>query len=114
METPHMKMMMIVLPRKSGESFLAALINAGFTATYSETRGGMLRQSQLTLFIAVNEDNVEKVIAIIRESCSVCVRLHHGFGITQSAYIVEEDASSEVGASGAVVFIWSLDGFEMP
>lgn len=114
METAHMKMMMIVLPRKSGENFLAALINAGFTATYSETRGGMLRQSQLTLFIAVNESDVKNVIEIIRESCSLCVRLHQGFGITQAAQLVEEDSSSEVGASGAVVFIWSLDSFEMP
>ncbi len=114
METPQMKMMMIVLPRKSGETFLAALINAGFTATYSETRGGMLRQSQLTLFIAVNKDDVENVIRIIRESCTVCVRVHHGFGITQVAQTDEELSSSQVGTSGAVVFIWSLDSFEMP
>ncbi len=114
METAHMKMMMIVLPRKSGENFLAALINAGFTATYSETRGGMLRQSQFTLFIAVNEHDVENVIGIIRESCSVYMRVHHGFGITQAAQMDEEGKSSEVGASGAVVFIWSLDSFEIP
>lgn len=114
METAHMKMMMVVLPRRSGENFLAALIDAGFTATYSETRGGMLRQSQLTLFIAVNQRDVDKVIGIIREFCSVSVRLHQGFGIAQPAQLLGEGKSSEMGASGAVVFIWSLDSFEMP
>lgn len=114
METPQMKMMMIVLPRKKGEDFLVELINAGFTATYSETRGGMLRQSQLTLYVAVNEGVVKDVIELIRETCSVNVRIHYGFGITQAAQVEEEGKASEVGVSGAVVFIWSLDRFEMP
>ena len=109
-----MKMMMIVLPCKKGDNFLAALINAGFTATYSETRGGMLRQSQLTLFVAVNEKKVKDIIGLIRETCSLNARVHYGFGITQPAPKDEEGDCSDIGVSGAVVFVWSLERFELP
>jgi uncharacterized protein YaaQ len=50
-----MKMVMVVVPANSAEKVLNALVNAGHTATYAETRGGMLRQSQFSLFIALKE-----------------------------------------------------------
>ena len=108
-----MKMMMVVLPRKKGDDFLSALINSGFTATYAETRGGMLRQSQLTLYVAVREDRVKDVIGLIRTSCAVDARIHYGFGISE---LVETTRAENTmpGQTGAVVFIWSLDRFEIP
>ncbi len=114
METPQMKMMMVVLPRKKGDDFLSALINAGFTATYSETRGGMLRQSQLTLHIAVKEENVKDVIGLIRNSCSVEARIHYGYGLSEPTEAAGPSGTTMPGQSGAVVFIWSLDHFEIP
>lgn len=108
-----MKMMMVVLPRKKGDDFLSALINAGFTATYCETRGGMLRQSQLTLHIAVKENNVNEILNLIKSSCAVGVRIHHGYGISEP---VEPNAAEPdlPGRSDAVVFVWSLDQFVIP
>ena len=114
METPKMKMMMVVLPRRKGDDFLTALINAGYTATYSETRGGMLRQSQLTLYIAVKEDHVKDVIGLIRSSCSMEARIHYGYGISEPVETNGQSGTTVPGQSGAVVFIWSLDRLEIP
>ena len=114
METPKMKMMMVVLPRRKGDDFLSALINSGFTATYSETRGGMLRQSQLTLFVAVKEENVKDVIGLIQSTCSMNARIHYGFGISEPVQTPGTFGTTVPGQSGAVVFIWSLDRFEIP
>ena len=61
-----MKMMMVVVPSNSAEPVLDALINAGHTATYAETRGGMLRQSQKSLFIAIKEIQLDEVLNIIK------------------------------------------------
>lgn len=112
-----MKMVMAVVPRKCGDEVLASLIDSGFTATYSETRGGMLRQSQLTLFIAVRTTELQKVLDIIGGSCSGEVMIHRGYGLAVSGEIAEPHLANEgqkLGRSGAVVFIWTLDRYEFP
>lgn len=101
-----MKMIMTVMSKKAGERVLNALVNAGHMATYGETRGGMLRQSQLSIFLAVNDDKVQDVLDIIETSCKSQSVVHNlqqnPFGIPQ----IDAD-SFEMG--GAVSFIWTLD-----
>lgn len=75
-----MKMIMAIVPKKYGEDVLSALINAGFTATYSETRGGMLRQSQYTLYIAVRSSDVQAALNVITDSCNEIETIHKGMG----------------------------------
>ncbi len=112
-----MKMIMAVVPRKYGDDVLSSLINHGYTATYSETRGGMLRQSQLSLFIAVRSSELEKVLDIISTACAGQTIVHRGFGLTQTMEEDEPQLKNEgrpLGSSGAVVFIWTLDRYELP
>lgn len=116
-ETNLMKMIMAVVPRKCGDELLSSLISSGFAATYSETRGGMLRQSQLTVFIAVRTADMQKVFDIISSSCSGKVVIHHGYGLTIVGEADEPHLSNEgrkLGHSGAVVFIWTLDHYDLP
>ncbi len=112
-----MKMVMAVVPRKCGDEVLASLINSGFTATYSETRGGMLRQSQMTLFIGVRQSDLQKVLDIISSACYGETIIHRGFGMTHVDIDPEPHSNNEgrpLGGSGAVVFIWTLDRYELP
>lgn len=104
-----MKMVMVVVPSNSAESVLDALINAGHTATYAETRGGMLRQSQKSLFIAVKEPELEKVLDIIKANCRTEVEMNpqttddpHSMG--------SKPVTADLG--GAVAFIWDIDRIE--
>ena len=109
-----MKMIMAVVPRKYGDDVLANLINNGYTATYSETRGGMLRQSQLTLFIAV----------VVRSWIRFWISFQHlvqgrplSAGLWVRALKREPHSQNEgrpLGGSNAVVFIWTLDRYELP
>jgi uncharacterized protein YaaQ len=111
-----MKMVMAVVPRKCGDEVLASLIDSGFTATYSETRGGMLRQSQLTMFIAVRSSDLPKVLDIISGSCSGEIMIHRGYGLAVVGEVDEPHLVNEgkkLGHSGAVVFIWTLDPYEL-
>ena len=63
------KMILAIVPHDQVECVLKALITTGYTATYCESRGGVLRQRQQMLFIAVAETDVERVLIIIRENC---------------------------------------------
>ena len=105
-----MKMVMVVVPSNSAECVLDNLINAGHSATYAETRGGMLRQSQRSLFIAVKAAQLEEVLEIIKLNCRTRVEMstHPKEGI------VGETGSSPVTADlgGAVAFVWDINRIE--
>ena len=99
-----MKMVMAIMPRGEAESVLQALVAANHTATYVETRGGMLRQAQMTLFIAVEAQDLEQVMGIIKSTC-------------RSEAVVESVDREGVSGTpmparprlgGAVVFIWDV------
>jgi uncharacterized protein YaaQ len=102
-----MKMIMAIMPRNEAERVLQALVAANLTATFMETRGGMLRQAQMTLFIAVESDHVERVLSIVERTC-------------RSQPVVESVEGEEAVApmparpqlGGAVVFIWDIDHLE--
>jgi len=100
-------MVMAIMPRDEAERILRALVAAKYTATFMETRGGMLRQAQMTLFIAVEEEDLDKVLSIIENTC-------------RSEVVVEAVEGEETSApmparprlGGAVVFVWNIERSE--
>jgi len=103
-----MRMIMAVVPKKSADAVLDALVNAGYTATYSETRGGMLRQSQLSLFIAVQEQEVQTVLDILKTHCKTRTKVHD----SHAPQRFNPSSHPEIVLGGGVVFVWTLDKFE--
>lgn len=104
-----MKMMMVVVPSNSAEPVLDALINAGHTATYAETRGGMLRQSQKSLFIAIKEIQLDEVLNIIKTHCRTKIEM--GPQSTEDDLSMgSKPVTADLG--GAVAFIWDIDRIE--
>ena len=104
-----MKMVMVVVPANTAETVLDALVNAGHTATYAETHGGMLQQSQYSLFIAVQKDQLDDILRIIKDNCVTRVEMSsHSPDETRS--IGKSPVTAEIG--GAVAFIWDIDRIE--
>lgn len=100
---------MAVVAYEQAEKVLNKLIEAGHTATFMESRGGMLRQSQLTLFIALEKEYLEEVLAILRENSLRRVPVG---GEAEEAGAPEE-GSVQALVGGAAVFVWDLDRFEV-
>jgi uncharacterized protein YaaQ len=104
-----MKMVMVVVPSNTAENVLDALVNAGHTATYAETRGGMLRQSQYSLFIALKKEQLDEVMNIIKDSCRTRVEMRtHPFKDQQT----KEKASLTADIGGAVAFVWDIESIQ--
>lgn len=101
---------MVVIPRDEAEMVLDSLISSGHTATFMETKGGMLRQSQYTLFIAVKNSDLNKVCAIIKENCTVEISNING-DIEHEELFGDDSTSSKIG--GAIIFIWNLHKVEI-
>lgn len=99
---------MAVIPRDEAEQVLDALINAGHTATFSETKGGMLRQSQYTLFIAVDAEQVDNVCSIIKINCTTDVPVDDE--LESELTSLSNEGATKVG--GAIVFIWDIQKIE--
>ena len=91
---------------------LRGLIKSGFAATFMESRGGMLRQAQYMLFIALEEEREDEVLEIIRETChsQVSIKKDESESSQTSPFILPEE-KAKVG--GAVVFIWDIERVEM-
>ncbi len=104
-----MKMVMAVVPSNTAESVLDALVNAGHTATYAETTGGMLRQSQYSLFIAVSKDRLDEVLGIIKDSCRTKVEMKTRQK-DKPSIMDESPVTADLG--GAVAFVWDIDQIE--
>jgi uncharacterized protein YaaQ len=101
-----MKMVMAVVPSNTAESVLDALVNAGHTATYAETTGGMLRQSQYSLFIAVSKEQLDEVLSIIKDSCRTKIEMttHQ-----KDKPLLTDETPVTADLGGAVAFIWDID-----
>ena len=104
-----MKMVMAVVPRDEAGCVLETLVAAGHTATFTDSRGGMLRQAQQTLFIAVEEQDLEQVLTIIRDNCHSQVVVESSEPGTPFS-LGSAPVTAELG--GAVVFMWDLDRYE--
>jgi uncharacterized protein YaaQ len=104
-----MKMVMAVVAREEAETVLRELISRGHTATYTESRGGILRQSQLTLFVAVQEAQLEEVLCVVRDHCRRNVNVE-----CEDSAPPDGTRAPRVSASvgGSVIFVWDLTSFE--
>jgi len=106
-EGRSVKMIMAIMSRDEAERVLQALIAANLTATFMETRGGMLRQAQMTLFIAVEPDDVERVLSIVESTCRSQPVVESAEGDAAPAPM---PVKPQLG--GAVVFIWDIERIE--
>jgi uncharacterized protein YaaQ len=104
-----MKMIMAIVPKMEAEAVLNNLVDAGYTATYLESRGRIMRQSQMTLFIAVTEANVEPVMDIIRAHCHSQIRINP---VRQGKQEGGGEAPVQADVGGSVIFLWSLDAVQ--
>ena len=106
-----MKMIMAVVPRDEAAMVLNALIAAGHTATFTESRGGMLRQAQYTLFIAVEDAALVRVLGIISDSCHSDVAVEPRAAMESESVTPVGPAAATARVGGAVVFVWDLEQF---
>jgi uncharacterized protein YaaQ len=101
-----MKMVMAVVPSNTAERVLDALINEGYGATYAETKGGMLRQSQKSLFIAVKAVQLDDVLKLIKDNCRTQVEMNTHKN-EDSAVFGKSHITADLG--GAVTFVWDIE-----
>lgn len=64
-----MKLMIVILRDMDSDQVTQALTDRGFRVTRVASTGGFLRQGNVTLFIGVEQEKVEMVFELLRQSC---------------------------------------------
>ena len=106
-----MKMIMAVISRDQADRVLDRLIAAGYGATFTKSRGGMLRQAQQMIFIATEDDKVKDVLGTIRKLCRTEVEVTEQPAQANSDLVsTPSGTTTEIGY--AVVFVWDLEHFD--
>lgn len=64
-----MKLIISVVKTDDSQKLIDQLVDRGFRATKLASSGGFLKQSNTTIVIGVRDEEVDKVLAIIRKVC---------------------------------------------
>jgi uncharacterized protein YaaQ len=101
----------IVNPEDAGP-LVDALLERDYRATRLHSSGGFLKQSNATVILGVDDDAVEEVLGIIRESCHSRTQLVNPMPpiLEPGEFFLPYPLEVEVG--GATVFVLPVERFE--
>ncbi|NLV90876.1 MAG: hypothetical protein GX030_00565 [Firmicutes bacterium] len=107
-----MKLIVAVVQDQDVNRLVEELLEAGFASTKLASTGGFLKEGNTTLLIGVEEDQLDQVMDIIRQTCKARKQLITplaAVGRSISAFIPRP---VEVTVGGATIFILDVDQFE--
>ncbi|RPJ02466.1 MAG: hypothetical protein EHM39_01800 [Chloroflexi bacterium] len=106
-----MKLILAVVQDQDADQTIKALNTAGHRVTRVASTGGFFSVGNTTLLSGVADEQVDNVIAILKETCERRTRLiPAGPNIVESAAMMGAFVEVEVG--GATVFVLDVEHFE--
>lgn len=107
-----MKLIVAVVQSEDAGGLLTQLTDRGFRATRVKTAGGFLREANSTILIGVDDEDVARVLHVVRENC--VTRSQHlnpaPSVIEGGEFFLPFPVDVEVG--GATVFVLDVERFE--
>ena len=107
-----MKLLISVINSDDTHPLIDALMSDGYRATTISTTGGFLREGNATLLIGVADEDVDKVLKIIRDNCHTRTQYVNPLPPTMESGELYMPTPIEVQVGGAVVFILDVERFE--
>jgi uncharacterized protein YaaQ len=106
------KLVIAIIHKEDAGPLVDALLEREFRATRLHSSGGFLRQSNASLLVGVEDDQVDAVIEIIRDNCVSRTQV-----VSPLPPIMEPGEfylpyPTEVTVGGAVVFVVPVDRYE--
>jgi len=107
-----MKLIVAVVHNEDAGVLVDALLEREFRATRLHSSGGFLKQSNATIFVGVDEAQVDDVMAVIRANCKARTQIVNPMPpiMEPGEFFMPYPLEVEVG--GATVFIVPVERFE--
>lgn len=104
-----MKLIMVIVNSEDSNRLVDRLAKNKIRVTKLASTGGFLRAGNSTLFIGTEDDKVDEIIAIIKETCSSRTQTitAPSFGINAGV-----NMPMEVVVGGATIFVVDVDRYE--
>ncbi|HYG60390.1 MAG TPA: cyclic-di-AMP receptor [Symbiobacteriaceae bacterium] len=107
-----MKLVVAVIQDKDSHRLLGTLTQSGYRTTKLASTGGFLREGNTTLLVGVEDEQVERVVGIIKSTCRAREQLVtplSPMGGPADSYI---PYPVEILVGGATVFVLDVERFE--
>lgn len=102
---------MAVVQDIDADNAIRALVKEGHRVTRVASTGGFFRQGNTTFMTGVGDDEVEKVLAILRRTCRERTRLLPS-APDPAEPVTRWATAVEVPVGGATVFVINVERFE--
>lgn len=107
-----MKLIVAVVQAKDADDVVGALTDRGFQATRVNSAGGFLRESNVTLFLGVQQAYVAEVLRIVRERCQARTRYVNPLMPIMEPAEFYVASPVEVQVGGATIFVLDVERYE--
>jgi uncharacterized protein YaaQ len=106
------KLVVAIVHAEDASALVNALLEAEYRATRLQSSGGFLKQSNATIIVGVEDEQVERVLTIVREQCHSRTQLVNPMPpiMEPGEFFLPYPLEVEVG--GATVFVLPVDRFE--
>jgi uncharacterized protein YaaQ len=108
----HVKLVVAIVHNEDAGALVNALLEREFRATRLHSSGGFLKQSNATVMLGVEDDEVDEVMAIVREACHARTQIVNPMPpiMEPGEFFMPYPLEVEVG--GATVFVVPVERFE--
>lgn len=107
-----MKMVIAVVQGKDANALSNKLVEKSYRVTRINTSGGFLRETNATLLIGVEDEQVEQVLQIIRANCKTRTRYINPMpSMSEPGGELYMPQPVEVQVGGATVFVVAVDKY---
>ena len=107
-----MKLVIAIVNEEDSPNLLDRLGRRGYSATITGTRGGFLRIGNATIFCGVQDEQVEDVLTVFRESCTSRVQYVTPLPPIMEPGEMQIPTPVEKQVGGATIFVVPVDHFE--
>ena len=107
-----MKLIVAIVHSEDAGSLVEGLLERDFRATRLHSSGGFLKQSNATIILGVDDDDVEEVMGIVRTNCTSRTQVVNPMPpiMEPGEFFMPYPLEVEVG--GATVFVLPVERFE--
>ena len=107
-----MKLVVAIVHGEDAGALVDALLERQHRATRLQSSGGFLRQSNATILIGAEDDKVEEVLGVVRETCTSRTQVVNPMPpiMEPGEFFMPYPLEVEVG--GATVFVLPVERYE--
>jgi uncharacterized protein YaaQ len=107
-----MKLVVAIVHNEDAGALVDSLLDRDYRATRLHSSGGFLKQSNATVVLGVEDEQVEEVMGIVRETCTSRTQIVNPMPpiMEPGEFFMPYPLEVEVG--GATVFVLPVERFE--